>query len=464
MNKKIKQTLFIILTLLILTPSAFADGVGISASSRSITKGQTATIYVTVNSNTPLVSIEGSMSCSGAGVSTGLDLRYDDSSNSVKSKNYSLAVRPTATGTITCSTSGTRITNMSSDNWIGLNNASVTINVGSQTAVAPKKYSTNNNLKSLSVEGAKIDFNKDTLEYNIEVENNVNKVKIDASTEDTKARVDGIGEREVKEGANKLEVVVTAENGNTKTYTINVTVKELKPINVKVNNKEYTIIRKEDVLNPPSAYYEKTTIKIDNEDVLAYTNKKNNITLIGLKDKKGQSSYYIYKDGKYTPYNEYDFGNITLYIIDNKNKIPKNYTKQTIKYKESNITAYHLSPNSDYYIFYAMNVENGKESLYLYDNKEKTVQRYTEETAKIYKDQAKTYLDYLIVVGTVISVIILVLFITKIITTIVNRKKKTKTKYKKSEIKDPREKDIDKVEDIVDTIINDKASSNKKKK
>ena len=173
---------------------------------------------------------------------------------------------------------------------------------------------------------------------------------------------------------------------------------------------------------------------------------------------------YIYKDGKYTPYNEYDFGNITLYIIDNKNKIPKNYTKQTIKYKESNITAYHLSPNSDYYIFYAMNVENGKESLYLYDNKEKTVQRYTEETAKIYKDQAKTYLDYLIVVGTVISVIILVLFITKIITTIVNRKKKTKTKYKKSEIKDPREKDIDKVEDIVDTIINDKASSNKKKK
>lgn len=78
MNKKIKQTLFVILTLLILTPSAFADGVGISASSRSITKGQTATIYVTVNSNTPLVSIEGSMSCSGAGVSTGLDLRYDD--------------------------------------------------------------------------------------------------------------------------------------------------------------------------------------------------------------------------------------------------------------------------------------------------------------------------------------------------------------------------------------------------
>lgn len=464
MNKKINKTLFTILTLLILTPAAFADGVGISASSRNITKGQSATVYVTVSSNTPLVSIEGSMSCSGAGVSTGLDLRYDDSSNSVKSKNYSLAVRPTATGTITCTTSGTRITNMSSDNWISLNNSSVTINVGSQATVAPKTYSSNNNLKTLSVDGSDINFNKDTLEYNIEVENNINKVKINASAEDNKASITGDGEKEVKEGLNKLEVVVTAENGNTKTYTINVTVKELKPINVTINKKEYTIIRKDDVIDPPSAYYEKTTTKINNEDILSYTNKKTNMTLIALKDKDGNSSYYIYKDGKYTPYNEYDFGNITLYIMDDTTQIPKNYTKSTIKYKENNITAYRLSKNSDYYLFYAMNVETGKKSLYLYDSKEKTVQRYTEETAKIYKDQVKTYQDYLIIIGAILAIITLVLFITFLITTIINKKKKSKHKTTPKQIKDPRDNDIDKVEDIVDDIINNKNKSTKRKK
>ena len=462
MNKKLYKLLFIFLGFIILNPSVYANGVSVSSASKAFTKGSGTSIYVTVSSDSPIVSIEGSLSCSGAGVSSGLDLRFDDSSNSVYQKSYSLSIKPSSTGTVTCTTSGVRMTNMSSGDWIGLGNGSVSVTVNAPAKVTPKTYSSNNYLKSLSIENSSIEFNKDTLEYNIEVENDVSTVKISAVAEDNTATVSGVGDVNVSEGANKIEVVVTAENGNKRTYVINVTVKELKPINVKVGGKEYTIVRKEGQIDPPCEYYEKTTVKIDNEDVLAYTNKKINYTLVALKDSKGKINYYIYKDNKYTLYNEYNFGNVILYIIDDKNKIPKNYIKSSFKYNDDKIDAYRLNSDSDYYIFYAMNVSDGVKGLYMYDSKEKTVQRYNDEISALYKDEANKYKDYLIIISAVFSAILLVIILSLIVNS--NSKKKKDKKVVSSKQKDPR--NIIKEEEEGDALVEDiiKKDSNKKKK
>ena len=116
-----------------------------------------------------------------------------------------------------------------------------------------------NSLKSLSIDDQKLnpEFNKDTLEYSVELSSDTEKIKVNAETTSSKSSIKGTGEIDVKEGLNKIEVVVTAENGSTRTYIINATVKEKDPIKVKVAGKEYTIVRKLDGLKIPTTFTEK---------------------------------------------------------------------------------------------------------------------------------------------------------------------------------------------------------------
>lgn len=86
--------------------------------------------------------------------------------------------------------------------------------------VYPK--STNNYLSKLKIEGYEIDFNKDILEYSIKVASDIETLDITAVAEDSSARVNIYGNSNFKEGENKVTVVVTAEDGSERTYTITV--------------------------------------------------------------------------------------------------------------------------------------------------------------------------------------------------------------------------------------------------
>ena len=55
---------------------------------------------------------------------------------------------------------------------------------------------------------------------------------------------------------NHHEVKVTAENGSVKTYVINVIVKKYNPIEVKIGDETYTVVRKKSLLEAPR-YYKK---------------------------------------------------------------------------------------------------------------------------------------------------------------------------------------------------------------
>ena len=83
--------------------------------------------------------------------------------------------------------------------------------------------SSNNNLSSLKVNNGTIspNFNKNTLEYNIEVPYEVSSLKIDATAEDSKSKVNISNNNLISEETVKVKVTVTAENGSSKTYTIN---------------------------------------------------------------------------------------------------------------------------------------------------------------------------------------------------------------------------------------------------
>lgn len=97
------------------------------------------------------------------------------------------------------------------------NSKTYTINV-----VRNDNRSSNNNLSNLSVSNTDIKFNASTYNYNATVKYDVSSVNITASASDSKATVQGLGSKSLKVGKNTFNVVVTAENGSVKTYTITI--------------------------------------------------------------------------------------------------------------------------------------------------------------------------------------------------------------------------------------------------
>jgi len=444
-NKFISLLLIMIFTFVGIN-NVNASSVSMKASSNTITRGNTATITTTINADSGIYTIEGSMSCKGAGVSGGIDLNYEDMDTESKSKSFTFTIKPTSSGTVTCTTSNVMLRELAKESNYSIGSKSITITVKDPVVVPPKQYSSNNNLSSLSIEGYEFDksFSKDTLEYSVEVPNGTETVKINASASDKTASVKGIGEIEVSEGSNKLEVKVTAENGNVKTYVINVTVKELDPIEETVGDKKYNIIRKEGVLEAPENY-EKTTIKIGEEEVLCYKNEVTNNILIGLKDEEGNAKFYTYDEetGKYSEYNGYKIGGLNLNVLPMpSDKIPKGYSKVTFEYNEQKIEGYQYTDKNttyaidetvsgnDFYLIYAINEVTGVEGIYVYDKLEGTVQRYNEvsQISEIQqeKDNYKIYF-----------IITLVSFLTTILATVITKifkskksKRKVNTKFR----------------------------------
>lgn len=65
-------------------------------------------------------------------------------------------------------------------------------------------------------------FKYGTTYYEVTVPKATTTVEVYAKTQDTKATITGTGKKTLEEGENKVEVVVTAEDGTKKTYTINI--------------------------------------------------------------------------------------------------------------------------------------------------------------------------------------------------------------------------------------------------
>lgn len=307
---------------------------------------------------------------------------------------------------------------------------SKTINIITQ-AELEASYSKNNYLASLKVDNYNITpaFNKSVTEYSLTLENDVRSINISGSKDDSKSSISGLGTHQLNEGLNKIEIKVTAQNGSTRTYLLNVTVKELSPIIVEVDGKKLNVVRKKELLTSPNSNYQATTIKIDNEEVPAFINNITKVTLVGLKDEDGNISLYSYINGAYKLYKEFSFNKIVI-TEEKLDNIPSGYkeTKLTINGKE--ITAYQNDESSNFYLIYATNIENGFTNLYQYDSKENTVQLFNQkekDESDILKVKNKYY-EY-IIIG--LGILLAVTYISILVSILGKGRKKKKKKSEK---------------------------------
>lgn len=88
-----------------------------------------------------------------------------------------------------------------------------------------REPSTNNYLSDLKVNGATVeDFNREKLVYQLTVPNDITEVDVQAILEDTSATiVSGNGITHLTTGLNTIDVIITAEDGTSKIYTLKIT-------------------------------------------------------------------------------------------------------------------------------------------------------------------------------------------------------------------------------------------------
>lgn len=414
--KKILLVLTLIFSLMAFPINSLASTgtIKISSSTSTVVVGNTVTVTVTLSSSTALGAWE-------------FDVNYDSSylqltsstaenngtyfvnagDGTSKSKTYTLKFRALKSGT-------TNITVGSYDVY-GYDKSSMSITKTNKKltlmtqAELEATYSTDNNLKSLAVEGFELDkeFDKDTLEYTVNVPTGTTSVKITATKNDSTASVSGAGEVEVTEGLNTIPIIVTAQNGTEKTYTLIVNVEDQNPINVTIDNSNYTVVKNGNLLTAPLTFTD-TTILINNFEIPAFVNTNANITLVGLKDSEGNIKLYIYDDGTYLKYNEM---NLKSYLL-----IPVSFDKEldliktTVTINNEIIEAYKYSEKSDFVIINAKNLEDGQTNLYLYDTQNNTASLYDESFINETNETLKNYTYVIIAFAGALFLMLILIF------------------------------------------------------
>lgn len=394
----------------------------ISLSSNSVVTGKSVKLYIKGN------NIVGGFSISSSDSTV---CTVSESRAWVENNTYTITISSLKTGNCTIKVSPISVSDTNANdislpsktaslnvvNSSGSSNNKASSNPGSSNSNQQSTKSNDATLKSLSIEGINItpEFRSDVLEYSAETEAGVNKIKINATTNHNKATVSGVGEVSVSDGMNKLEINVVAEDNTTKTYIINLKVKEYDPIKVKIGKSEYTVVRGKDNL-PDVDLFEEVKVKIGNDEVAGYYNDKLKMYLVGLKDSKGSIAMYIY-DMKNKSYKEYKWitvGGITLWVQD-VNRQLANFKKYSITIKNVDLNIYKINKSDSIGLIYGTNVVTANTGYYLYDKDEETLARYYDKEVDIYKDRIDNYKKCAIIIIGIVSGIVIVALVISLI-------------------------------------------------
>ena len=451
MNRKKILTLLLIILIPRYTVNAANVTATIEVSHDNIIKGNSGTATLTLKSDGRISITEGTFSCGELGDQ---DLNWSAQSleQAQNTKTFSIKWKANTIGTHTCKVTGlnvglandpsagminitapsktiTVVGNTTNNNPENKKNNSSSQNNTNGTTAEKKEYDSDNTLKSLEVENYKItpSFNKDITEYKLEVDESIEKINVKAATNSEKAEIVGTGEKTITSGENTIEVKAIAENGNEKIYKILVTVKDQHPIVLTLDNKRYTVIKKNNNELEKLEGFEEEIIKIKEQDVVSYINKTTKIRVVILKDENNKVDYYIYNEQtkEYTKYKTIEVGNITLQLL-NVPISPKRYKKYQIDINNEKIDIYKIKDSHKIGLIYGTNVKTGNTGFYVYDEDEETLSRYYDEEVKVLNNELLDFQNKAMIFMGVISGIVIIIIMISLI-----KKRKRKNRINK---------------------------------
>lgn len=430
-----KKKIIVLLSILLFPVGVHAAGTASIGGANQVEIGSSVTVNVTLK-NTAAWNIR----INSSGSTSGCSQSFADATSNGKNatKTLSVTCKATSLGTIGFTATG---------DITSADGTTKNVSLSKRVTVVPvREKATDATLSSLTLEGYNLtpEFKKDVYEYTATVPSTINNVKIDAKASESHASLTGTGEYEVTEGMNTFEIVVTAENGKTQTYKMIVNVEDTNPIEIKIGEKEYTLIKNAKSLIKPESYDEKT-VSINNFEIPAFYSEITKFTLVGVKDETGKVFLAIYDEEKetYTLYNEIKARALTLYFIDFPSVI-EGYTKTTILINDIEVLAYKKTENNRYAIVYGMSIETGEYNYYRYDTEEETFQVWDNTEVEELKSDLQTYKYACIAFGggLLFAFILILCLLTR------KGKKKHKKDPKEKRIESKKEKDNTNVEII----------------
>ena len=445
MKKILKNLSILILSFLLVFSNlselkAASASISVSSSSSSVVVGNTFTVTIKVSSSSALGSWEftPSYDSSKFKMTSGESTVADVGDGKTKSKSYTYKFKAIGTGSGKITVKSYGVLDYDTMDKMSVSAGSKTVKVVSQSE-KQASYSKNNDLKDLSVDGLKLNpsFNKNTTEYTVEASPNTTSVQINATKDDSKASVSGDGKHDVNEGENKFSIKVTAQNGSTKTYNINVKVVDPNPIEITIEEKKYVVVKRESNLKAPNDF-EKTTVDINEQKVPGFYNELNNYTLIGLKDEEGNIALFNYdkENNTFSKYENVNLDTLSIIPLSITNNFSDAYKKTSVLINGVLFESYKKN-TLPFHIIYARNFKTGKNEYYQYDEETNSIIRYVKEKEDTtLKDKVKNYekIIMILLAETVIIVFVLICILFSKL-----RKNKKRKQYLDKKIKETKE-------------------------
>ena len=396
-----KFSLSLLLTgamLLCLVQTSFADGISVSAGQGSVSVGKTVAFSITVPSGSEAWTYSVAYSANltlESGDLAPMGFEGDSRTNQLVFRANS-----TGTGTVSISAGSYCIAGVDYD---ASGSASVTIVAAdkpddSEPAPAPTpsgggstdndpgvSLSSNNALSSLTVSAGTLTpaFDPAITEYTLSLPSQSDRLTITANPSDSRATVQGDGDISLQDGETSLSVVVTAEDGSTKAYTITVQVAQAPTLFLDYNGQRLGVVKDVSQVTPPAGFAPAEPITYSGDTLPIWTDVSGKRTLVYLMDEKTSAQgFYLFSQttGVQSPYLPILCGSVTYIYTD----IPKELssvpglTPATVKAfgQTLNGWTYNDASLKDFCVLYLMD-NAGSYGYYTYDSREETLQRFS---------------------------------------------------------------------------------------
>ena len=239
--------------------------------------------------------------------------------------------------------------------------------------------SANNALASLTVSAGTLTpaFDPAVTEYTLSLPLQSDKLTVTAAASDSRATIRGDGEIALQSGENMLSVVVTAENGSVRTYTITARVAQAPTVFLSYGSEKLGVVKDIAGVTAPTGFTV-SSIPHNGETIPAWANASGQ-TLLYLVDESSHAGFYLYSPeaGVLSPYLPLNDSYVYVGVPTGKQTIPGlTFGSVTAFGQTLDGWTYQDASLPDFSVLYLMDTA-GTCGYYTYDSQNNTLQRFS---------------------------------------------------------------------------------------
>lgn len=239
--------------------------------------------------------------------------------------------------------------------------------------------SANNALASLTVSAGTLTpaFDPAVTEYTLSLPLQSDKLTVTAAASDSRATIRGDGEIALQSGENMLSVVVTAENGSVRTYTITAQVAQAPTVFLSYGSGKLGVVKDIASVTAPAGFTV-SSIPHNGETIPAWANASGQ-TLLYLVDESSHAGFYLYSPevGVLSPYLPLTDSYVYVGVPTGKQTIPGlTFGSVTAFGQTLDGWTYQDASLPDFSVLYLMDTA-GTCGFYTYDSQNDTLQRFS---------------------------------------------------------------------------------------